>query len=114
MITESYAERSGDEVLFRLAIDGAAVLDVLTDDATLAACREMLRTASAPGMHEMRMGTFGPFGATMVLHGDRSTVSIFVNGPGLDNRFRGNQAAGVYVRREELLNVLDRLVPEAA
>ena len=112
MITESYAERSGDDVLFRLAVDGSAVLDVLTDDATLAACREMLR-GSAGRMEEIRLGSFGPFHVTVATNALDSTVSIFVDGPTLDDRFRGGQAAGVYVRREDLLNVLDTIVPEA-
>jgi len=109
MITESYIEGEGDRVLFRLSVSDIAVLDIFTDEQTLVRAREFL---CDPGRHhqgtqEMRLGSFGPFDVTMNCITNDETIAIFVDGPDFGQEFRGNQSAGLYVAREELITALN-------
>src|SRR5215831_11292119 len=107
-ITESHIEGAGDRVLLRLAVKNSALLDVFTNEETLGRAREFLSDPGGPqqGGQEMRLGSFGPFAISMSRVNDDPTVAIFLNGPDLGNEFRGNQSAGLYVLREELLNAI--------
>jgi len=58
----------------------------------------------AEGLTSIRMGSFGPFDVTLTL--GKGFVSILVDGPDLEGRFAGNQGAGVYVERQELIDAL--------
>ena len=102
MITERYFERAGNKVLFRIAIDDTVVLDILTSDADLARCRELLEGPGAGRMEWFRLGSFGPFDVTVNRHEDGSSASFFIDGPDLDNAFAGNQTAGVYLSVDDL------------
>jgi hypothetical protein len=76
-----YLERDGDKLLLRLAVDDAAVLDVLTDPVTLARARTVLTNAPERGLTEQRLGSFGPFELTMSTT-NAMEVAIAVDGPG--------------------------------
>jgi hypothetical protein len=106
MITQRYFERDGDRILWRIALDDSAVLDVLTSDVELAQCRELLHMKSHDGLPSVRMGKFGPFDVTMTLRGDGS-VTLFIDGPDLGPAFAGNQSVGAYIGWEEMLAALD-------
>jgi len=47
MISQRYFERDADRVLFRFAVDEAAVFDVLSTDEELERCRQLLRGETA-------------------------------------------------------------------
>ena len=108
MITERYIERASDgRILFRIAVSHVAVFDVLTDEATLESCRQLLRNADdKKGMQWLRMGSFGPFDVSMTVSA-RETVSLLIDGPELDNVFHGHQGAGIYISREEMSRALN-------
>jgi len=88
-----------------------SLFDVLTDTATLAKCLGMLSQPERGGLQSRRLGTFGPFDVTLNLHADRKIVSIFIDGPDLEGAFSGNQSAGLYVEREEILRALSASPP---
>ena len=52
------------------------------------------------------MGTFGPFEVTLSLDADGS-AAFFIDGPNVGISFSGNQCAGAYLSRTEMLNALD-------
>jgi hypothetical protein len=105
VITQRYLERDGDKLLLRLALDDAAVLDVLTDPVALAQARTVLKNAPDRGLTEQRLGTFGPFDVTMSTT-NAMDVAIAVDGPDLGSAFQGNQAIVFYVGRDEMLDAL--------
>ena len=106
MITERYLERDGERLLLRLVMHGAATLDVLTDAEALHAARVLLaQPSAAAAIAECRLGTFGPFPATLSRCRD-DEVAIAVDGPDLGRAFRGDQAIVFYFRRQELLDAL--------
>ena len=105
MITERHLERDADRRLLRLAVHGAAALDVLTDASTLAAARRAIAAAPADGLTEHHLGTFGPFAVTLSTT-DGGRIAIAVDGPDLGPAFRGDQAIVFYVESDALLEAL--------
>jgi len=109
MISQRYFERDGDRILFRFVVSEAAVFDVLTDDVALAQCRQLLRGELGTDVDTVRMGSFGPFDLTVSLGArtDRLSATVFICGPNVEPMFRGEQTAGAYLTRSELLEALD-------
>jgi len=105
VITEHHLEQDGDRVLWRVVIDGAAALDVLTDHETLARARTALANPHRRGLVEERLGTFGPFAVTMSFS-EENQVAVAVDGPDLGTGFRGTQAIVFYFTHEGLLAAL--------
>ena len=107
MITQRYFEHGPLGILFRIAIDDRAVIDVLTTADALSACREFLSDSESNSLESVRLGSFGPFEVTMGLSADDATVTLFIDGPELGNQYRGDQSVGVYIDRDEMLRALD-------
>ena len=106
MITQRYFERDGDKILWRVSVSDVAVFDILTSDQELDRCRELLRGSLGADVESVRMGTFGPFEVTLSLDADGS-AAFFIDGPNVGISFSGNQCAGAYLSRTEMLNALD-------
>jgi hypothetical protein len=105
VITQRRLERDGDRLLLRLAVDDAAVLDILTDAPTLMRVRAGLEKAFERGFREYRLGAFGPFDVT-VSTPTAWRVAIAIDGPDLGSAFGGNQTVVFYVGLDEMLHAL--------
>jgi hypothetical protein len=108
MITQRYLERDGEKILFRVAIDDVAVFDILTSDPELARCRELLLGSLGADVESVRIGTFGPFEVTLRLDPDGKSATFFIDGPNVGSAFCGDQVAGAYLTRVEMLDALDQ------
>ena len=107
MITQRYFENGPLGILFRIAIDNSAVIDVLTTADALSACRAFLSDSEANSLESVRLGSFGPFEVTMGLSAEDATVTLFIDGPELGSQYRGDQSVGIYIERDEMLRALD-------
>ena len=105
MTVEYEFERAGDRILLRLMINKTVAFDVLTDASVLSACLDFIEQPRGNGMQNMRIGSFGPFDVSLVLHANRSTASFVIDGPDLDNDFAGNQAVVLYLPRPEIADM---------
>jgi hypothetical protein len=106
MITQRYFERDGEKVLLRIAISETSVLDILTTDEDLARCRQLLLSTPLESTETIRMGSFGALNVTLTVSRDDS-ATILIEGPNLGDAFRGDQVAGAYLDRVDLLRALD-------
>ena len=93
MISQVALEPVGDKVLLRLAAE-SAVLDVLTDAASLARARALVQALDR-GFAELLLGSFGPFPVTVSVDAT-GEVAIALDGPDLGPTVRGNQAVVFY------------------
>jgi hypothetical protein len=101
MITDHQVERREGRILLGIAVENA-VLDILTDDAQLQACVELLDKPHI-GMVTAQMGTFGGFTVATTLFSD-DTVAILIDGPAFTQS--RTQTAGIYVTKDELKRLL--------
>lgn len=104
MITRIAIEQDGDRLLLRLAAGDTAVLDVLTDAASMAEGRYMLETMKGR-LASMQLGTFGPFPVMLSMYATGS-VALAVDGPDFGDRFRGNQSVVLYSDPTEMMGLL--------
>jgi hypothetical protein len=109
MITEWHIERKGEALLLGIAVADTAVLDIVSDRASLIACLQMLESPHV-GLVHTQMGRLGEFPITLNLHHDE-TVSIFIDGPDFDTP--RNQSAAIWVEKDRLRDIL-REVTKAA
>lgn len=105
MIKDWQIQHRDKEFILGLSI-GQAVLDVVSDNETLAACVEMLK-APHKGFVSRTMGCFGEYPVRLNLHYDDS-VSIFIDGPDFDER--RCQSSAIWVEKEELQNILQKVL----
>src|SRR6266498_2947184 len=109
MITEWQVQRKGEALILGIALEHA-VLDVVSDHRSLAACLAMLESPHA-GLVDTRMGQFGEFPVTLNLDHD-DTVSIFIDGPDFDSG--RNQSAAMWVDKEKLRDILQEVLRDAS
>lgn len=104
-IKEHQILRKGSRILLGIALDNA-VLDIVTSDAELQECLQILQQPQQASVR-LRMGTFGNYAVSLNIDsGD--TVSIFVDGPDFDH-YRC-QSAAIWLTKDELLNLLSRIL----
>lgn len=113
MITQRYFERDGEKILFRFAVNDAAVFDVLTTGVELERCRAFLRQELNDDVEEVRMGGFGPFDVFLNRDTNVVSVQIFIYAPKVSDAFSGEQCVGAFLRRDDLLAALDESRPFA-
>jgi len=101
MITDWQIQRRGDKVLLGLAVH-EAVLDILTDEATLASCLSFLKQPH-DGHVDTPIGSFGDCSIRLNIHHDES-VSIFIDGPTFDPT--RSQSAAIWVEKDELISLI--------
>ena len=102
MITDFQIQRNGGSIILGLEVPNA-VMDIVTDDATLQACREQLSDPNV-GIGDVPIGRFGEYSVTLNLSKDES-VSIFVDGPAFDSD--RVQSSAIRTTKQSLLKVLD-------
>jgi hypothetical protein len=101
MIEDHDIRRRDGIVLFGIAL-GDAVLDVVTNDAQLEQCIDFLQKPH-DAMADIAMGKFGIYPVTLVVTREHVAV-IMIDGPDFEES--RNQAAGIYVDKNELLQLL--------
>lgn len=101
MIRTQQVLRKGSDILLGIGLDNA-VLDILTNEAQLQACLQMLEEP-AVGLTSVSMGTFGIYPVTLNLHPDE-TVSIFIDGPDFEKC--RSQSAAIWPGKEALRGML--------
>ena len=106
MITDWQVARKGEALILGIAVADAAVLDIVSDDALLGKCLEMLDSPHV-GLVDTQMGRFGEFPVTLNLHHD-DTVSIFIDGPDFDTT--RNQSAAIWVEKDRLREILREII----
>ena len=109
MITQWHIERNGEALMLDIVVKNTALLEIVSDHASLARCLQMLESPHV-GLVDTQMGRFGVFPITLNLHHD-DTVSIFIDGP--DFNTPRNQSAAIWVEKARLCEIL-REVTNAA
>jgi hypothetical protein len=110
MITDWQIQRKGAVLILGIAVAENAVLDIVSDDALLANCLEMLERPHAD-LVDTQMGRFGEFPIRLNLHHD-DTVSIFIDGPDFDTG--RSQSAAIWVEKNGLRDILQQVIRAAA
>ena len=101
MLHDLQVLRRGDSVLLGIAVE-SAVLDIETNETALRNCVALL-DAPHRGLIDCRLGQFGPFPVTFMLHADES-VTIFIDGPPFEQH--RTQSAGLYLSKDDARKVL--------
>jgi hypothetical protein len=97
--------RNGNAILLGIATNDAA-LDIVTSDATLRLCVELLQK-SHRALATVQIGGFGSYPATLVVDsGDMATITV--DGPEFE--VARNLTAGIWIEKRWLLQSLQEVI----